>query len=123
MDASAYGAPSGFDPTGQGQMNTTGILDDGPLVVWDTGSQQKLLEDLFPWRGRLPSTLDVLYSQENLWILRQMMYIIRDVNGDAVQKFQAKIHQINALQIGSKVKTTAGMISKPLPRVPPGWIR
>ncbi len=42
-----------------------------------------------------------------------MMYIIRDVNGDAVQKFQAKIHQINALQIGSKVKTTAGMISKP----------
>ncbi len=113
MDASAYGSPSGFDPTGQGQMNATGILDDGPLVVWDTGSQQKLLEDLFPWRGRLPATLDVLYSQENLWILRQLMYIVRDVNGDAAQKFQAKIHQINSLQIGSKVKTTAGMISKP----------
>ncbi len=88
-------------------------LEEGPLVVWNTGSQESLLTDLFPWRGGQPKTLDVLYSQENLWILRQLMEIIASVNGDVGQRFQAKIHEINRLSIGRSVSKVAGKISKP----------
>lgn len=87
--------------------------DEGPLVTWDTASQEKLLTDLFPWRGGQPTTLDVLYSQENLWILRQLMQIIATVNGDAGQRFQAKIRGINRISIGRSVPTSAGTLSKP----------
>jgi len=90
-----------------------GVPEEGPLVKWETSSQQSLVTDLFPWNGGQPTTLDVLYSQENLWILRQLMQIIASVNGDAGQRFQAKIHEINRIAIGSSVKTTAGSISKP----------
>lgn len=106
----AYGSEAGMYP----QPGQPGA-EDGPLVRWDTASQEALMNDLFPWRssGNPPKTLDVLYSQENLWILRQMMQIIATVNGDAGQRFQAKIHNINQLAIGASVKTTAGIISKP----------
>lgn len=99
---------------GSGQPGVTGV-DEGPLVRWDTASQEKLLDDLFPWRasGAPPKTLNVLYSQENLWILRQLMQIIADVNGDVAQRFQAKIHNINRIAIGSSVSTTAGVLTKP----------
>lgn len=87
--------------------------DEGPLVTWDTASQEKLLADLFPWRGGQPTTLDVLYSQENLWILKQLMQIIATVNGDAGQRFQAKIRGINRISIGRSVPTSAGTLAKP----------
>ena len=99
---------------GSGQPGVTAV-DEGPLVRWDASSQEKLLDDLFPWRssGAPPKTLNVLYSQENLWILRQLMQIIADVNGDVAQRFQAKIHNINRIAIGSSVSNTAGMITSP----------
>ena len=103
-----------FGGFGSGQPGATPI-DEGPLVRWDTSSQEKLLDDLFPWRssGAPPKTLNVLYSQENLWILRQLMQIIADVNGDVAQRFQAKIHNINRIAIGSSVSNTAGIITSP----------
>jgi len=103
----SYGGPGG--PGGVGGV----MPEDGPLVKWETSSQETLMRDLFPWDGGQPTTLDVLYSQENLWILRQLLQIIADVNGNAGQKFQAKIHEINRIAIGSSVPPTAGSISKP----------
>ncbi len=107
----AVGTADGMPMTGFPGANV--IIDEGPLVVWPMNSQEKLLSDLFPWRGGQPSTLEVLYSQENLWILRQLMQIVASVNGDVAQRFQAKIHEINAVAIGRSVKNTAGLLSKP----------
>jgi len=94
-----------------------GEKDDGTLVNWSSSSQQQLLSDLFPWRakgsGAPPSTLEVLYSQENLWILRQLMQIIAIVNGDVGQRHQAKIREIDRIAIGKSVPKQAGMISPP----------
>jgi hypothetical protein len=107
----SYGEPSAMYPS----TGDPALAEDGPLVRWDASSQEALMNDLFPWRGSgsPPKTLDVLYSQENLWILRQLMQIISTVNGDVAQRFQAKIHNINQVAIGASVKTTAGLISKP----------
>lgn len=74
--------------------------EDQPLVRWDNSSQETVLTNLFPWRGKDPNTLDVLYSQENLWVLRQLMEVIASVNGDAKLPFQATIRQINEIAIG-----------------------
>ncbi|MCG8651652.1 MAG: hypothetical protein MI861_17560 [Pirellulales bacterium] len=98
----------------QKQISITGN-EEGPLVKWPANSQNTLLDDLFPWRrnGTPPSSLEVYYSQENLWILKQLLQIVAKVNGDARQPYQAKIHVINRIAIGKSVDFSAGNISKP----------
>jgi hypothetical protein len=90
--------------------------EEEPLVRWSKASQETLLTDLFPWRSTVddyPSELEVYYSQENLWILEQMLRIIAQVNGDAKQAFEAEIREIKALKIGSSVDFSGGKISAP----------
>ena len=84
-----------------------------PLVQWPTQSQQMVLEDLFPWRGSRPTTLEVYYSQENLWVLKQLMRIVAHVNEGAQQPFQAKIRRINQIKIGESVEFGQGEIAEP----------
>lgn len=92
------GYPGGGYPGGSG---TNALPDkDQPLVRWQKASQEALLTNLFPWRGKDPNTLDVLYSQENLWVLRQLMEVISSVNGDAKLPFQATIREIKEIAIG-----------------------
>ena len=88
-------------------------LHEGNVVTWNTASQQSILSDLFPWNGRRPSTLEVYYSQENLWILKQLLEIVKTVNGDAQQPFEAKIREIKRLSIGKSAKFGAGNIDSP----------
>ncbi|MEM6472655.1 MAG: hypothetical protein AAF802_24050 [Planctomycetota bacterium] len=94
-----------------------------PVVAWSSGSQDALLKDLFPWRGRqdYPSELDVYYSQENLWILRQLLQVIAEVNGDAKQRFEAKIREIKMISMGRSVKFDQGNISVPGSRASGGF--
>ncbi len=112
-----YGGGGAGLPGGMGGLGGLPAKDDGALVTWSTSSQEQLLADLFPWRkgpgGPPPSTLDVLYSQENLWILRQLMQIVALVNGDVGQRHQAKIREINRIAIGRSVPKAAGVIAQP----------
>jgi len=103
---------TGMGPNSGIEVDVTGATTE-PLVKWSSTSQSAVLGDLFPWRGDTPETLEIYYSQENLWILRQLLEIISDVNGDAEQPYQAKIHEIVQIAIGKSVSTTAGNISKP----------
>ena len=87
--------------------------ENRPLVEWSEGSQQNLLNDLFPWRTKpYPSTLEVYYSQENLWILKQLLQIIDTVNKDANEPFEARVHEIKAIKIGRSVNFNAGSIQR-----------
>ena len=87
--------------------------EKGPLVQWSNESQTQVLKDLFPWRGSLPSSLEIYYSQENIWILKQLLGIVADLNTGASQPYQAKIHEIKKIAIGKSVNFTQGSISKP----------
>ena len=88
--------------------------EEGPLVVWAAKSQEAVLSDLFPWRGRRPDELQVYYSQENMWILKQLLEIVAAVNGDAQQAFEAKVREINQLAIGQSVKMSGvGSLDSP----------
>ncbi len=99
-------------PGGLPTISITGA-PKGPLVQWSTTAQQNLITELFPWQARRPDTLEVYYSQENLWILRQLMEIIAKVNGEAKQPFEAKIREIKQLSMGRKVRFTAGILTSP----------
>ncbi len=114
-----------FDPTFNPSLDdTSGIRNllkpritvsgtkNEPLVQWSAGSQQQLLTDLFPWRGSRPSTLQVYYSQENVWILKQILQIIDTVNIDAKEAFEAKIREIKTIKIGRSVNVSPGSIKQ-----------
>lgn len=112
-----YGDDYGGD---EGTMMGAGAVDvditgtsGGPLVEWATSSQENVLEDLFPWKGTRPTTLQVHYSQENTWILRQLMSIVSKVNSGATQKFQTKIRAIQQIQIGESVEFEQGEVAEP----------
>ena len=120
----------GYDDMGMGSMgmmrrtkvDITGATDE-PVVKWSTSSQESVLKDLFPWRGAkdYPSELDVYYSQENLWIVQQLLKIVAEVNGDASQSFEAKIREIKRLSIGKSVTFNQGNISDPGSRASFGY--
>lgn len=117
MDMGGYGGMPMRGPT----VDITGA-QAGPLVKWSGGSQSQVLTDLFPWRGKRPTTLEVYYSQENIWILKQLLQIIADVNGDVAQPYQAKVHEIRRIGIGKSVKFGAGNTSKPGSRATGGMM-
>ena len=112
----------GGSGAGAQDRDITGDVKE-PLVQWTTGSQDAVLKDLFPWRSKkdYPSELDVYYSQENLWILRQLLQIVAEVNGDAEQAIEAKIREIKKLSIGASVSFTEGSISEPGSRASTGF--
>lgn len=108
--------PSGSAAMGMGMemgMGPTISKDPDTLVVWSTGSQATLLEQVFPWRTKeAPSTLDVLYSQEDLWVLRNLLQIVSTVNGKATKPFQATIHEIIEIKLGRAVAGRVGQVSR-----------
>ncbi|QDV42897.1 hypothetical protein Enr13x_27480 [Stieleria neptunia] len=112
----------GTGRTRQAKINITGAVEE-PVVIWSTSSQETVLKDLFPWRGvkDYPSELDVYYSQENLWILKQLLQIVAAVNGGAQQSFEAEIREIKNLSIGKSVTFNQGSISDPGSRATAGF--
>lgn len=107
-----YGGDEGMMMGPASDVDITGT-SAGPLVAWSTSSQEKVLQDLFPWKGTRPTVLQVHYSQENTWILRQLMQIVANVNAGATQSFQAKIREIKQIQIGESVEFEQGAVAEP----------
>src|SRR4051812_30811662 len=75
------GGPGGFAGPGGVDANGQPIVDDA-VVLWDPQNQQEILMTHFGFttRQNLPSTLEVLYAQEDYWILDNIMQIIRATN-------------------------------------------
>ncbi len=88
----------------------TAVANLNPLVKWEGSAQKKLLEQIAPWSERTPSTLEILYTQEDLWILAGLMNIIKEVNGDARENFQAAIKEVKWVRIGQSANGDAGEI-------------
>ena len=90
------------------------VTTRAPLVNWTGASQTSLRTQIVPWYDpqKPPTTLDILYSQEDLWILEGLMNIIAAVNGDARENFQAPIKDIEWIRIGSAANSAAGEITE-----------
>ena len=85
-------------------------------VYWNPGNQAEI-KQMFDWSDNAdlrPTTLEVLYAQEDLWVLESLMGIIRRVNSDAAGQteegearlvmlppWKARIRQIDQILIGT----------------------
>ena len=115
----AYGGGGGYSSGygGGDGYGAGGFADDefNPIVVdWSVENQGKILSNSFGWASRgagQPTLREMLYSQEDVWVLDSIMQIIKATNGDATHRSQAVITAIESIDIGTAAKATAGEIS------------
>ncbi|MFO1064105.1 MAG: hypothetical protein U0892_09605 [Pirellulales bacterium] len=91
----------------------TGPRKDPDLVTWLKPSQDKLLSEVQMWKGEEPNTLEILYTQENIWVLEGLLNIIAKVNEGARANFQTKIKEIEFIRIGRPAVGNVGTIDRP----------
>jgi hypothetical protein len=73
--------------------------DSDAIVEWVAGNQGAIENGRFAWRGE-PTTLEILYAQEDYWALRSIMEIIKATNGDVEHRYQAAVKTIQSIDIG-----------------------
>jgi hypothetical protein len=112
--------PGGMGMGGMGPMGRMGgdaprRGRPGPLVDWKANNQKALQGNRFSWptkRGGVPSTLDVLYAQEDYWIYSAVLEIIRAANGDISHRYQAAVKTIDFIDIGRDAIGVAGRVMR-----------
>jgi hypothetical protein len=101
---SGYPGMGGGSSMGPGPGYGSGIglrsADDSPIVVeWNSSNQAALQATSMNWTS--PTTLQVLYAQEDLWVLRALMLIIKATNGDADAQYNAAVKEIQSIELGA----------------------
>ncbi len=84
-----------------------------PVVVWDGGDQARLVATHFDWSKQpdsSPTTLQLLYAQEDLWVLTALMYIIRNTNENAEFRHEAIVKNIETILIGRHAPARSGQV-------------
>ncbi len=102
----------GMGMSGSGMGNSMTLSKD--LVIWPKASQDELINSIRLWRGNAPTVYEILYTQENMWILEGIMRIIAKTNEGAKANFQAPIKEIEFIRIGKAAVGRAGMIDSPM---------
>ena len=91
------GGPMAGGPGGGSELLTA---EGKPIVVeWSTANQAALQAISMNWTS--PTTLQVLYAQEDLWVLRALMLIIKATNGDADAQYNAAVKEIVSIDLGA----------------------
>lgn len=84
-----------------------------PIVFWDPQDQARLVGLHFDWSKQAdssPTTLQLLYAQEDLWVLTALMYIIRQTNDKAESRHEAVVKTIETILIGRHAPPRAGQV-------------
>ena len=106
-----YGGGGGYNDAGGGYADD----EFNPVIVdWSVENQGKILANSFGWASRgagQPSLREMLYSQEDVWVLDSIMQIIKATNGDATHRSQAVVTAIESIDIGGAAKATVGEIT------------
>ncbi len=110
MDGMMGGGMDGM----MGYGSTSLVPKNRDLVIWPKSSQDELLTSLRLWPGKVPSVYQIMYTQENMWILEGLLNIIKKTNGDAIANFQTSIKEIEFIRIGRAAVGQAGVIEGPM---------
>jgi hypothetical protein len=102
------------------EMNTGnrnfGGTDNAPesIVEWHAENQEFLQNTRFDWSkepSKRPSTLQILYAQEDLWILETLINIIAKTNQDADARHNAVVKEIKYLKLGADAVGLSGQVT------------
>lgn len=101
-------APGGMGLAGPGNMGQREQEWIGK-VAWDEKHRDNL-ESHYIWR-KTPTTKQVRYAQEDLWIYAALLKIIANTNGSQKEHLFMPVKRINALDVGrdASVAISAGM--------------
>ncbi len=107
-----YGAPGGAFSL-DGGAGAAALEKDNSVVMWSEENQKQILETHFGFasRNQNPTTLEVLYAQEDLWVLQAIMQIIKKTNGNVDANYDAAVKAIDSLQIGRTARGRMGQIT------------
>ncbi|GIW98113.1 MAG: hypothetical protein KatS3mg111_1446 [Pirellulaceae bacterium] len=124
--AGGYGTESGYGSEteygggyagGYGMMGASGLAAAASkprdLVIWPKSSQDELINSIRLWTGDTPTVYEILYTQENMWILEGLLNIIKKTNGNAQANFQTVVREIEFIRIGRPAVGQAGHIDMP----------
>ena len=107
--AGGYGGYGGY---GGGTAGGKGPAD---VVIWPESSQTEMLNSIRMWQGTTPTIYEILYTQENMWILESLLNIIRKTNlqdnkKPATANFQCAVKEIEFIRIGRTAMGRAGSV-------------
>ena len=96
--------------------------DNKAVVLWDDSNQDLWNDKLTSFKGRddhelstnVPSPLQVLMLQQDLWLLEAMFQIIGDVNEGAIATDLATIKQIDHIAFGREARAVLGSVQEPM---------
>jgi hypothetical protein len=94
---------------------------DKAIVEWHKENQEYLQDTRFDWKReprQLPSTLQILYAQEDLWVLETLINIIHKTNQDADARHNAVVKEIKYLKIGTDAVGLSGQVTPLLAATP-----
>lgn len=88
------------------------VEKDNSVVRWNEANQQEILDVHFHFASEdaTPHTLDVLYAQEDLWVLQAIIDVIKRTNAGADANYNAAIKEIESIQMGRTVRGRLGQI-------------
>ncbi len=95
--ADPRGRPAGHAP-GRESDAAAAATEKSYLVMWDDADRQ-YWTDAYDWQDR-PSTLDVRYAQEELWVMNAICEAIFRTNTGAKLNDEAIVREINQMRIG-----------------------
>ncbi|MCA9185652.1 MAG: hypothetical protein KDA99_08535, partial [Planctomycetales bacterium] len=114
MGRGGYGSEGGGYGGGLVDANGNPIVDDGNFVKWHPGNQGLIQFEHFSWpetQSKVPTTKQMLYAQEDLWVLTSLMDVIAQTNENATGAHNAVIKRIEFIHIGKDVSPSAGKVS------------
>lgn len=95
--------PRGGEPRG-GQSYGEEV-DESQVVAWNPVNQGEFAARLIaPYDVNPPRVREILYTQEELWVLGSIIDVIKKTNGDVMARSQAAIKEIRHIKIGGDVK-------------------
>jgi hypothetical protein len=110
----SYGAssPMSGPSYGAGGVGGAKLPEETSVVDWNASNQGQLMAK-FNWaqQGGAPTTLQVLYAQEDLWVLKNLMEIIKNTNDGATERHKAYIRKIESIQLGREAAGRTGRIT------------
>jgi hypothetical protein len=78
--------------------------DESQVVTWAVQNQGEFEARLvLPYEDVPPTTREILYAQEDLWVLESLVDMIKKTNGDAMTRSQASVKEIRYIKIGKEV--------------------
>ena len=85
-----------------GAGGMTGAEEDKYVVAWNPSNQGSIMAR-YDWSKQaenVPKTLQILYSQEDYWVLTSIMQIIARTNEGADARYKAAVKRIDGIDLG-----------------------